>query len=289
MHRESSFLSLDSTGFHRVVYSDWGRENGPLVLCVHYLTGNGRYFDALAMDLARQGFRVVAPDMPGRGRSDFLKNPDDYNLRQYVADLVALLAHLGVKEEQSIDWVGASMGGFLGMLMAALPGTPVKRLALIDIGPTLPVSEMQQIAVSAGQARQFSTMAELKSFLQEMRGPSWGPTPDGYWDEFAKHNARALADGTLTLAYDPAIAMPLAKAAGVPVDLWPYWDQIKCPVLLLRGTNSPILPPDVATAMKTRGPGAAGRLEFHEIPGCAHVPSLAMPEQIAIVRDWLMQ
>jgi pimeloyl-ACP methyl ester carboxylesterase len=281
--RENSILCPDSTGWHRLVYSDWGPKDGRPVLCVQYLTGNGRYFDWLARDLAAQGFRVIAPDMPGRGRSDNLKNPQDYVFRQYIGDLGALLAALGVNQPESVDWIGASMGGLLGIVIAAMPNSPVKRLTLVDVGPLLAAGEMKQMAAYIAKPPAFKTMPEFEMFMRNFRAPAWGRTPDGYWPEFARQNIRALPDGAFTLAYDPGIAAAFAGETSAGLDLWPTWDAVACPVLILRGEKSAILPQAVADEMTRRGPKA--RLEI--IKGCGHVPSLAAPEQIALVRTWL--
>ena len=283
--RTRSILSPDSVGWHKIAYSDWGPGDGPLVICVHYLTGNRHYFDPLARTLAARGHRVIAPDMPGRGESDFLKNPADYNLRQYMIDLSALLSSLGVNAARSVDWIGASMGGFLGIVTAAMANTPVRRLALVDIGPYLAAPELRQIAAAIGQQPIFTNMDEATDYIRQSRTASWGPVPDGYWTEFAKHGIRALSGGKLTLHYDPALAVSFAQNSGDNIDLWTVWDAITCPVLTLRGENSTILTAPVADEMTRRGPRT--RLEVFE--GCGHVPSLAMPVQTDLIANWLKE
>ena len=282
--REGSILCPDSLGWHRLVYSDWGPEDGKPVLCVHYLTGNGKYFDWLARDLASEGFRVIAPDMPGRGRSENLKNPQDYVFRQYISDLGTLLAALGINQPQSVDWIGASMGGLLGIVVAAMPNSPVKRLTVVDVGPLLAAGEMKQMAAYIAKPPAFKTMPEFEKFVRDLRSAAWGPVPDGYWPEFARQNVKTLPDGTFTLAYDPGIAAAFAGETAAGLDLWPTWDAITCPVLTLHGEKSAILPQAVADEMTKRGP----RSRLENIKGCGHVPSLATPEQIALVRAWLL-
>ncbi len=281
--REHTILCPDSAGWHRLFWREWGPANGRPVLCVHYLTGNGTYFDGLAQDLAAAGFRVLAPDMPGRGRSDFLKNPNDYRFPLYIADVGALLAAADINKPGSLEWIGASMGGMMGIAVAAMANTPVKRLTLVDIGPVLAATEMQQMAKYVAQPASFKTMDAFEKFMLEFRAPAWGPVPDGYWPKFTRDNARTLPDGSITLAYDPAIAQPFTTDNSAGLALWNIWDAVKCPVLVLRGEKSNILPAAVAQEMTQRGPKA--RLET--IAGCGHVPSLAMPEQIALVKNWL--
>lgn len=283
--RKHTILCPDSAGWHRLSWREWGPEDGRPVLCVHYLTGNGTYFDWLAQDLAAQGFRVIVPDMPGRGHSEFLKNPNDYRFPLYISDIGALLAAAGINKPGSIEWIGASMGGMIGVGVAAMANTPVKRLTLVDIGPVLGANEMQQMATYVAKPAAFKTMAEFEKFMIEFRAPAWGPVPDGYWPKFTRDNARTLPDGNITLAYDPAIAQPFATDNSAGIAVWGLWDAVKCPVLVLRGENSNILTPGVAQEMTQRGPKA--RLET--IAGCGHVPSLTTKEQIGLVREWLGQ
>lgn len=280
--REGSFLSLSSTGFHRIVYSDWGPQDGPLALCVHGLTRNGHDFHTLAEDLAAHGYRVVAVDMPGRARSDFLINSTDYNYTKYVNDLTALLAHLGVTEPQSIDWIGTSMGGVLGMIMAAQPNTPIRRLVINDVGPFIEKDALDYIARYISNPPVFNNLQDFEKDLRQRYQP-WGILSDEQWHIMAEDSVRALPDGRLTYAYDPAIADVFAASVQADVDLWPVWELVNCPVLLLRGIDSPVLTQVTANRMAEKK-----RVHLQVIDGCGHAPSLAVSEQISLIRDWLL-
>lgn len=284
--QEQSFLSLSSKGFHRIIYSEWGQENAPVVICAHGLTGNGHDFNWLAPALAAQGYRVIAVDMPGRGRSDFLENPFDYNYKQYLYDLTALLAHLGINTARSVDWIGISMGGLLGMILASLPKSPVRRLVLNDIGPAMPQEDLDLITQYISQEYRFESLKEMESFMRATRGLSWGPITDEQWTQMAENNARALDDGALTYSFDPKIADIFATEPAGDLDLWQCWDTISTPVLILRGSESSLFPQKVADEMMIRGPGQQGLTTLKVIEGCGHVPALMSEDQIDLVCGW---
>jgi pimeloyl-ACP methyl ester carboxylesterase len=273
--RAGSILALGPHGFHRVAYTDWGA--GPPVLCVHGLTRNGRDFDRLAAALARSR-RVVCPDVVGRGRSDRLAQPEDYGYPLYLSDMTALIARLGVTE---VDWIGTSMGGLIGMMLAAQPNTPIRRLVLNDVGPLVPAAALRRLATYVGEDPRFETLAELEAYLRKVHAP-FGPLSDADWAHLAAHGHRALEDGGFGLAYDPAIARAL-NGALFDVDLWSIWEQVRHPVLVLRGADSDLLLPETAAQMTRRGPGAT----LIEFPGVGHAPALTAPEQIAAIREWL--
>lgn len=283
---ERSCLSLNSTGFHNIVYSEWGCENDDTIVCVHGLTGNGHDFNWLAPYLAHRGYRVIAVDMPGRGRSDFLENPQDYNYSQYFYDLSVLLAHLGITEPESVDWIGISMGGLLGICLAAMPNTPIRRLMLNDIGPAMPQGDLDLIAQYISQEYRFDNLRQMEDFMRQTRGLTWGPVAEDQWAEMAENNARALDDGVLTYSFDPKIAEVFATEPAGDLDLWQCWDAIKCPVLAFRGAESTIFPQAVADEMLTRGPGAKDLMALEVIDGVGHVPALMNREQIELVGNW---
>jgi pimeloyl-ACP methyl ester carboxylesterase len=278
---EKELLSLDSSGFHRIIYSDWGPQDGRIVLCVHSLTGNGSDFEYLARELVQDGYRVIAPDLPGRGRSDFLANPLDYNLAQYCVDLAALLAHLQI--QRPIDWIGNSLGGLLGIRLAGVPFSPIGRLILNDIGPTAPKAALDFIFQVVSQHYRFATVKDLENRMRETRGLTYGPITDEQWHHMAEHSARPLEDGSITYGYDQRISVMFGQAPAGETDLWMAWDQIRCPTLILQGGKSMILPNDVVAEMQSRGP----RSDLYVFPDCGHIPSLMAPEQIAVVRRWL--
>ena len=268
-------------GFHRVAYSEWGGpDNRSVLMCVHGLTRNGRDFDFLAAALEDR-YRVVCPDVAGRGRSDWLGNPEDYNNPQYVADMAALIARLGV---DSVDWLGTSMGGLMGMMMAAMLGAPIRRLVLNDVGPWIPKSALERIGGYVGLDPHFDDMAGVEAYHRDVHA-SFGPLTDAQWAHLAVHNTRQREDGGCGLGYDPAIGEAFRSNPIQDVDLWALWDAVPCPVLVLRGAESDLLTKEVADEMTTRGPKAA-LVEFED---CGHAPALMAPDQIDAVRRWLLR
>ncbi|GAB4258144.1 MAG: alpha/beta hydrolase [Deferrisomatales bacterium] len=280
--KERGFLGWGpSTGFHRVAYTEWGSpESGPVVVCAHGLTRTGRDFDALARALADR-FRVACPDFPGRGRSAWLDGPAGYTYDTYLADMAALIARL---EGEEVLWVGTSMGGLVGMLLAAQPRTPIRALVLNDVGPFVPGAALERIRAYVGKAPTFGSLAEAEGYLRQVHAP-FGPLTDAQWRRLAEHSVRPLEDGRWALHYDPAIGEALRAAPAGDVDLWPVWERVGCPVLVLRGERSDVLLPDTARAMATRGP----RAQVLEIPGVGHAPALLDDEQVARIRRWLTE
>jgi pimeloyl-ACP methyl ester carboxylesterase len=269
---------LGPHGFHRIAYTEWaGPPGAPTVLCVHGLTRNGRDFDELAGALARR-FRVVCPDVAGRGKSEWLAHAGDYGYPLYLSDMAALIARLGVEE---VHLVGTSMGGLIGMMLAAQPATPIRRLVVNDIGPLIAKEGLLRIATYVGADPVFADLAALEAYLREVSA-SFGRLSDAQWRHMAEHGARRRPDGTLGRAYDPAIAEAFKTVKG-DVDLWPVWDAIGCPTLVLRGADSDLLRSADATAMTTRGP----RARVVEFPGIGHAPSLMAEDQIAAVEEFL--
>ncbi len=276
---EKSFLSLSPHGFHRIVYHQWGDEHAQrTLLCVHGLTRNGRDFDQLAQSLADQ-YRVVCPDMPGRGLSEWLTDPQDYSFPTYLTALCALIARLEVTE---IDWLGTSMGGLLGMMVASQANHPIRKLVINDVGPVLEAAGLQRINNYIGQDPLFKHFEELEHYIRQVSAP-FGKLSAEQWRQLAQTSARRLPDGRYGLAYDPAIAVPFHTSVQHNADLWPVWDTIRIPVLLLRGEQSDLISPNTAKAMTERGP----RVQYHEFPGVGHAPALMNAEQIGIIRRFL--
>lgn len=276
--RERHLHSLSAHGFHRVVYYDWGEVDNPrVVVCVHALGRNARDFDVLAEALAPT-HRVLAIDMPGRGRSDWLADPADYAFPTYLAAATAVIARSGA---ESVDWVGTSMGALLGIAAAALPNSPVARLVVNDAGPTIEADALTRIASYFGLDPRFATYAEVAAYIRKVSAP-FGPLTEAQWEHLTRTNVRQHADGSWGPGYDPAIAIPFRQAP-VPVDLWPLWDAIRCPTLLLRGAESDLLSAATAAAMTSRGP----RAELVEFAGIGHAPMLLSPEQCAPVLRFL--
>jgi pimeloyl-ACP methyl ester carboxylesterase len=249
------------------------------VLCVHGLTRNGRDFDALAEALSAR-FRVVCPDVAGRGKSDWLKDPADYDYPVYLADMAALIARLDVDE---VDWVGTSMGGVIGMQLAARPGAPIRRMVINDIGPLIAKEGLARIASYVGRDPSFRDVAEIEATLRVVAA-SFGPLSDAQWRHLATHSVRTKPDGSLGFAYDPHIGDAFRAAEPVDIDLWPAWDAVRCPTLVIRGAESDLLRRADAVAMTRRGP----RARLAEFPGVGHAPALMAPDQIAAISDFLL-
>lgn len=281
--RHKSLLGLGIEGFHRIAYTEWGSPDADRTLiCVHGLTRNARDFDRLAQHLAPR-FRVVCPDVVGRGQSSWLRDPAHYNYLQYNADMNALIARLDI---EALDWLGTSMGGIIGMMLASLPETPIRRLVLNDIGPHLPREGLLRLAEYLGnEPAVFDDMDEVIMHLQEIYAP-FGPMTDKDWRHMAEHSAKHSEDkGGFILNHDPAISFWFANGVIVDVNLWDYWDKITCPVLVLRGEKSDFLSKDTAAEMAKRGP----KTTLVEIPGVGHTPTLNTPEHIEIIETWLLE
>jgi pimeloyl-ACP methyl ester carboxylesterase len=271
-------LGLSPHGFHRVAYYEWGaRDNPAVVICVHGVGRNGRDFDVLGEALAPT-HRVLAIDMPGRGASDWLAEPMDYVFPIYLATLTALIAASCVEK---VSWVGTSMGGLLGIVAAAQPKTPVVRLAVNDVGPVVEPAALMRIGEYFGSDPIFATYAELVAYVRTISAP-FGPLTDAQWDHVVLTNARQRPDGRWWLGYDPRIAVPF-RTQPSPPDLWPLWDAIRCPTLVLRGAESDLLSPATARAMAARGPHP----QVVEFEGVGHAPMLLDPGQVRVVADFL--
>jgi len=277
---KSRFLScLASSGFHRLAYREFpGPSGARTLICVHGLTRNGRDFEPLAQALSST-YRVVCPDMPGRGESDDLPDPALYAFPTYLADVVALIARLDV---ESVDWLGTSMGGILGMMMAAQPGTPIRRLILNDVGAVVAKAGLERIAGYVGLDPVFDTLDALADSMAAGFVGS-AKVPRGTLLRIAEGASRRRHDGRLGLAYDPRIGDALKAAPPQEVDLFALWDRIACPTLVLRGEVSDLLTKEVAVEMTRRGPKA----KLVEIPGVGHAPWLATPDEIAPIADFL--
>ena len=269
------------SGCQRLAYYEWGdTRNDRVVVCVHGLTRNGRDFDALAQHLSPH-FRVVCPDMPGRGKSQWLPNPMDYGYPLYMGIAGALVAQLGVKQ---IDWVGTSMGGLIGMIMASQSGSPVRRLVLNDVGPFIPKKALERIIDYVGKAPKFRDLSEAENYLRRIHA-SFGPLSEEQWFHLTEHSTRVLHDRTLALHYDPAIALALRAVPSQDVDLWALWDSVRSPTLVLRGSDSDLLSFETAKEMMRRGP----KVKVVEVQGVGHAPALMEDDQINAIKNWLLK
>lgn len=283
--RLEAFPILGPHGFSRLAYAEWGpAEAGRTLVCAHGLTRNGRDFDPLAEALAARGLRVVAPDMPGRGRSDWLASPNDYGYPLYLSAAAALIARLRV---EAVDWIGTSMGGLIGMMLAAQPGTPIRRLIVNDVGPFIPKAALQRIGSYVGGDPRFGGLEAVELYLRQVHAP-FGPLTDAQWRHLATHSAVPAPDDQLRLHYDPAIGGPFTQGDLQDVVLWPVWERIACPTLVIRGADSDLLDSATAAEMTRRGSAAAaGQVRLVEIPGCGHAPALMDAGQIAHVAEFL--
>jgi pimeloyl-ACP methyl ester carboxylesterase len=275
--RERAIRSLSPHGFHRVVYYEWGAPANPRVaICVHGLTRSGRDFDVLAEALSAT-HRVLAVDMPGRGRSEWLAHKLDYAFPTYLTTLTALMAASGA---ETVDWVGTSMGGLLGMVMAAQPGSPIARLVINDVGPAIEADALARIGAYVGSDPAFDDWPAFRAYVRAIS--PFGPLSEAQWDHLTRHIGAKRPDGRIGFVYDPGIAEPF-RAQPAPASLWPLWDSIRCPTLLLRGAESDLLAHSTALEMTARGP----RPRLVEFAGVGHAPSLLVDEQVAPVVAFL--
>jgi pimeloyl-ACP methyl ester carboxylesterase len=279
----------------------WGDPQAThVVVCVHGLTRQGRDFDRLAKALVAQSphpLQVICPDVVGRGRSDWLADPASYQIPQYAADMLALLAQVKTQmgpenSLQKLDWVGTSMGGLIGMVLAGQPelplAAPIRRLVLNDVGPAITWSSVQRMQGYVGLYGQYRDLDEASQAMWAV-SQGFGPVPVDVWREMSGHMLRPVTDGAVTLHYDPSIGVPVRAmtpevAEAGEAALWALYDQIQARTLLIRGQDSDLLTPETATAMTERGPRA--RLETW--PGFGHAPTLTDEEQIAVVAKFLL-
>lgn len=279
--RTGSVLSLGPHDWHRVAYTDWGDlDNRRVVVCAHGLTRNGRDFDYLANALAAD-YRVICPDVPGRGASDWLEAKEDYGYPLYCSSMAALIAHLRADQ---VDWVGTSMGGLIGMMLAYQSKTPIRRLIVNDVGPFIPKAALERIGAYVGSSPRFASIDEVEAYMRQIYA-SFGTLSDEQWRHIAVHSVAESGDEGYVRSYDPAIAAPFQTGPIEDVDLWPVWDNISCPTLILRGADSDLLLRETAQEMSERGPR---RAQFIEFSGIGHAPALMSEDQIGVVRDWLL-
>ena len=271
-----------ASGPHRMAYLEWGEPEGTKTLiCIHGLTRCARDFDRLAEEMVRHRYRVICPDVAGRGDSDWLKNPAEYVVPTYAADMRTLIARLEVK---SVQWLGTSLGGLIGMTLAAMPDSPVTTLVLNDVGPALTAVSLDRIGSYLGKWPPLPDIEAAERYLRSI-STTFGPHTDAEWRLLTEHVVRRNPDGSLRMHYDPAIAVPFnAELPHKDVELWNSYDAIRCPTLVLRGEQSDLLTREAARQMASRGP----RAKVVEIPGVGHAPTLLHEDQIAIVREFLL-
>lgn len=258
-------------------YVEWGDASNPRVLvCVHGLTRNGRDFDYIAESLS-DAYRVVCPDVVGRGRSDWLRDPADYTYPVYTSDMAALIASLHV---DTVDWIGTSMGGIIGMILAGMPGTPLRRLVMNDVGSHIPKASLERIGAYVGREPEFDSLEAIEAAIRSTS--PFGPLTDAQWRHLAVHSA-TQERGRWRFRYDPGIghnfhAVPLAD-----IDLTPYWNAVRGQVLVIRGEHSDLLLPQTLERMCMRP-----HTETLLVPGTGHCPMLMDDVQVAAVRRFLL-
>ena len=280
-YRQHQVQCISAGGLHRLAYTEWGDPAKRKVLvCVHGLTRCGRDFDALARTMASD-YRVVCPDVPGRGLSGWLKNPMEYRVETYIADMVTLLARL---DADSVHWLGTSMGGLIGMTLASLAETPLQKLVLNDVGPIVSAVSLARIGEYLGKAPQFPDFATAVQYVRAVSA-TFGAHSDAQWSTLTEHVVRRQPEGSYRMHYDPAIAVPFSAAAPEKdIELWPCYDAIRCPTLVIRGALSDLLKRETMEEMASRGP----RAKTLEIAHVGHAPTLMHADQIAVVRDFLL-
>ena len=280
-----------------MAYWQWGNPTAAhVVVCVHGLSRQGRDFDVLAQALvARAGgaLRVVCPDVAGRGQSEWLKDPMGYQVPHYAADMLALIAQLHAQAPvKTLDWVGTSMGGLIGLAVCGQPGlplpVPVRRLVLNDVGPVIEWQALVRIGTYLGQTGRFASVQQAADAMWTISS-SFGPHTPAQWLALSEPMVRPHPEGGVTLHYDPAIAMPFRtvtaeSAAQGEAALWQLYDAVTAQTLLLRGADSDLLSPATAQAMTQRGP----RARLVEFAGVGHAPTLMATDQVTVVQGFLL-
>ncbi len=267
------------SGLHRMSYTEWGEPDNPRVLiCVHGLTRNCRDFDYLAAHLGRY-YRVICPDVAGRGQSDWLEDKAEYSIPLYAQDMITLIARLNVEQ---VDWVGTSMGGLIGMAIAAQPRSPIRNLVLNDVGPIIATESLHRIAEYVGKAPVFANLQQAEAYVRAVSA-TFGPLTDEQWRHLTEHSLRLRQDNTYEMVYDPGIAYAFSMLLA-DVDLWPYYEAIRARTMAIRGAESDLLRADTHQEMGQRGPKA----ELVEIAGVGHAPMLMDEHQIGLVGRFLL-
>jgi pimeloyl-ACP methyl ester carboxylesterase len=287
----------DAGGSHRMAFWQWGDAAAAhVVVCVHGLSRQGRDFDTLAAGLLERSqapLRIVCPDVVGRGRSDWLADPMGYGIPIYAGDMLQMLGQLQAQAPiRTLDWVGTSMGGLIGMAVAGTPKlplpAPLRRLVLNDVGPTIQWSALQRIGTYLGNTGQFESVQHAADAMWQI-STGFGPHTPEQWLALSQAMVKPLPAGGFTLHYDPAIAVPFrtldeAAAAAGQAALWQLYDAIRAETLLLRGAQSDLLTRATATEMTQRGPKA----RLVEFEGVGHAPTLISAPQVEAVASFLL-
>lgn len=276
-------MGIDSQAFHKMVYYEWGdSSNSKVLLCVHGLFRNARDFDDLAQALSSH-YRVICPDIVGRGLSDRLSKPEDYSITTYLSDITILLAQLGVTE---IDYIGTSMGGLIGMVMAAMKHSPIKKLVLNDIGPFVDTKALERIVEygKEGSKHSFTTLEEVEIYLKETYSSFAQLSPE-QWQQLAAYGVWENPNQQYQLSYDPKIIDNVILATKNNTPQWGLWSKIQCPTLLLHASLSDVL--SDATVVKMQQ--LKTTLKTVSFTGIGHPVSLMKKDEIELVQQWLIK
>ncbi|ROO25980.1 alpha/beta fold hydrolase [Salinisphaera orenii] len=287
----SKHYCLNPAGFHRIASTNWGAlHHARTAICAHGFSRNGRDFDRLAAALAERDYRVYCPDAVGRGASDWLTQRSHYNYDQYVRDSATLVSHATASYAEAsqtpapphLDWIGTSMGGMVGMMLAARPGTPIRRLVLNDIGACISAQSLNRIGAYVSTTPTFATLAAYQAHLAEIHA-SFGPLGDAGWRHLAEHSYR-LENGRYLPHYDPAIASAFDEPIEEDVETWDLWTAIEVPTLIIRGEQSDLLSAETLDRMVELRPDT----QVVEIADAGHAPALMREQELEPILAFLM-
>ncbi|MBE0580078.1 alpha/beta hydrolase [Devosia sp.] len=269
---------LDAAGFEMHV-TEWGDRGNPALVMWHGLARTGRDFDEAAAALSDRYF-ILCPDTLGRGLSAWApRGAADYTFATYGDMATAMLDHYGIGR---CGWIGTSMGGLLGITLAA--GSlrdSISHLIINDVGPDIPADSARRIADYVGSPPVFDTVSEYEAWLRRTYAP-FGTNSDRFWRRMTDTSVRRTGSGRLTVHYDPAIVSQMGENKA-DLDVWTAYDAVSAKTLLIRGEHSDVLPPTIASAMRMRGPCPP----LVTVPDCGHAPTLADEWQIGLLRDFL--
>lgn len=294
--KNNELLGLSAEGFHRIAYTEWGNPNStlPAVICVHGYSRNGRDFDALASYLSAKGRHVFCPDVVGRGESAWFKSPQHYNFTQYLADMNALIARTQSKQ---IDWIGTSMGGIIGMMIAAQPNSPIRQLILNDVGPQIPVHGLKKLNI-AGRENEFKSLDAAKAYFKKQYS-EFDIANEEQWDALTEHSLRQREADLYVMKMDPNVKNaktttqfiselfqhPSKTLEGIlyDIDLWSFWKKLHCPVLAIRGKHSDLLTAEIVKKMKR----LHKETQLYEKENAGHAPALLCLVDHETINSWL--
>ena len=297
--KQNYVLGLSPEGFHEIAYTEWGNcsTQFPSVICVHGLTRNSRDFDELAFSLSNKGRHILCPDVVGRGESSWFTHACNYNFRQYVSDMNVLIARANTPH---IDWIGTSMGGMRGMLIASLPNTPIRKLIINDVGPHIPLKALRRLGKYAGKDPLFKSFEEAKDYCK-INFADFGDLSEEQWDHFTQYSIKQCAPNLYKLKVDPGIKYPKSanqwftefihhpfkalEGIFYDIELWPIWKKIHCPVLVIHGKHSDLLTPEIIESMRHTHPD----IEVYEIENAGHAPALLDQKEHDFIYNWLIR